>query len=108
MKKLEIILGLIALIGILLKLLLIPGGGILLTLSLSMLAMCYYLSFAFLNGIPLIEIFKKKSYENITPLKMIGVVGFGFALSAIAIGILFSLQFWPGARIQLQSGFVCL
>lgn len=108
MKRIEKILGLTALIAVILKLLLIPGGGALLTLSLAPLAIYYYLSFAILNDIQLKDIFKKESYNGITPLKMIGVIVFGLTLSAITIGALFYLQFWPGAFIQLQAGFVFL
>ncbi|MDZ7741008.1 MAG: hypothetical protein U5Q03_04480 [Bacteroidota bacterium] len=35
---------------------------------------------------------------------MIGAVGLGLALSAILMGALFKLQFWPGGTAQLKIG----
>ncbi|HKR04707.1 MAG TPA: hypothetical protein VJY62_08715, partial [Bacteroidia bacterium] len=96
MKKAEKILGSIAFMGLILKLSLIPGGGILISLSLLTLAFLYYFSFAFLNDIPLKNIFKKESYNGISPLKMIGTAGIGIALAQCTLGLLFKIQNYEG------------
>ena len=107
MKKFELIVGLIAILGIVLKLLHIPGSGVLTALTLSTLSMFYYVfSFALFNGIRIRDIFKKASYKDTNAKRIIGAIGLGFALSAITIGGLFKLQFWPGATIQLMAGLV--
>lgn len=107
MKKFELIVGLIAILGIVLKLLHIPGSGLLTVLTLLTLSMFYYaFSFALFNGIRLRDIFKKASYKDTSVKRIIGAVGLGFALSTIIIGVLFKLQFWPGAMVQLMTGLV--
>mgnify|MGYP006193907931 CR=1 FL=1 len=107
MKKFELIIGLIAILGIVLKLFHIPGSGVLTVLTLSTLSMFYYVfSFALFNDIRLRDIFKKASYKDTNAKRIIGAIGLGFALSTITIGGLFKLQFWPGATVQLMAGLV--
>ena len=107
MIKLEKILGIIVVIGLILKFTLIPGGGILLTLSLMTLACLYYpLGFALLNRIGFKQIFKKESYKGLSALRIIGAIGAGIAFSAICVGILFKLQHWTGANINLIAGLI--
>lgn len=109
MLKLEKILGIIVVIGLVLKFTLIPGGGILLTLSLMTLACLYYpLGFALLNRIGFKQIFKKESYKGLSALRIIGAIGAGMAFSAICVGILFKLQLWAGANINLIAGLATL
>ena len=105
MKKTERICGLIAIIGLIFKLIHFPLGSILFTLSLSVLAILYcYLSFAYFNDIALKEVLKKESYKNITPLTLIGLIGFGSCTSCVVVGILFYLQFWGSSFIYLNTG----
>jgi len=107
MKRFELIVGLIAIFGIVLKILHIPGGGILTVLTLTTLSFFYYVfSFTFFNSIRLQDIFKKVSYKGTNSKKIIGTIGLGFALSTVIIGGLFKLQFWPGAAIVLMTGLV--
>ena len=107
MKKFELIVGLIAIIGIALKLMNLPGSGILTVLALLTLSMFYFIfSFALFNDIRLRDIFKKVAYKDTNAKRIIGAIGLGFALSAIIIGGLFKLQFWPGATVQLMTGLV--
>ena len=111
MKKFERIVGIIAIFGIILKILNIPGSSILNSLALTMLSMLYYaFSFALFNGIRLRNIFKKAAYKetNTNAKRIIGAIGLGWALSAIIIGGLFKLQSWPGANVQLMSGLATL
>lgn len=106
MQKIEVTLGTIALIGIILKVFNLPGAGLLLILSLSTLSLFYYLSFALFNGIRLRDIFKSNAYAHTNAKKIIGAVGLGFALSALVMGSLFKLQFYPGAAVQLVTGLL--
>jgi hypothetical protein len=107
MKKLEKILGVAFLIALILKLTLLPGGGILATFSLLILANLYFLfGFALFNQIALKDIFKGASYNGIPALRIIGAIGTGSALSVLCVGILFRLQHWPGASINIITGVI--
>jgi hypothetical protein len=109
MKKFELIVGFIAILGIFLKILHIPGGSILTVLAFSTLSMFYYVfSFALFNGISLRNIFKKVSYKDTNAKRIIGAIGLGWALSAILTGVLFKLLFWSGANIQLRGGLYAI
>ena len=107
MKTTEKILGIIIVLSLVLKIFNIPGNSVLFVFSVSFLVMIYfYLGFALFNEIPLKGIFKKKSYENIHGLRIIGAVFSGMSLSMILAGILFKIQHWPGENTQLASGLV--
>ena len=109
MKKFELIVGLIAILGIFLKILHLPGSGILITLAFTTLSMFYYVfSFALFNGIRLRDIFKKASYKDTNAKRIIGAIGLGWAISSIVMGGLFKLQFWAGANMQLLAGLVTI
>ncbi len=109
MKKFEKIFGIITIIALVMKLFLIPGAGILLTLSLSVLSCFYFLfGFAFFNGIKLKQIFQSSSYKGISALRIIGSIGLGIGLSEICMGILFKIQHWPGAHLQLHCGLLII
>lgn len=102
MKLTEKILAVLILIAIGMKLFLIPGGGVLLVLALQTLTIIYFaLGFAFFNGIRLRNIFKKSSYTGISTMRVVGAIVTGICLSNLLVGILFKLQFWPGANPML-------
>lgn len=104
MKKLEKILGIIILFAIIYKFLHLPGASLLLIVSVLPLATIYYFGFAFFNDIRLHDILKKTSYENLSTKRIFGCGIFGVLLSSVVIGILFKLQFYPGASLQLSIG----
>jgi len=106
MRKFELIVGIIAIVSFLFKLLHLPGSSILLVLSFSTLSIFYYLSFALFNGIRLKDIFKSTSYKNTNAKRIIGAVGLGFALSALIMGALFKIQLWSGGVMQLTIGLI--
>ncbi len=109
MKKAEIIFGTLAIIGLTINLLDIPGGIVLTVLTLSIISTLYmYLSFALFNDIRLGKIFKKDSYKRISTMKIVGAIMVGFALSITMIGILFKFQSWPGASFNLGFGLFWL
>lgn len=107
MFKLEKILGVLAVIGIILQLAFIPGAGIVMVLSVTTLALLYYfLGFALFNRIGFKEIFKQESYNGISTQRIIGSIGAGWAISLICLGILFKLQHFPGSKILLIVGLI--
>jgi hypothetical protein len=109
MKKAELIFATLSILALGLSLLSIPGFGFLSTMLLMTLAVFYfYFGFALFNEIRLRNIFQKDSYKNISPLRIIGAVGVGFALSSTLIGIMFTFQNWTGAKINLGVGLVSL
>ena len=107
MKKFELIVGIIAIFGILLKIFLIPGGGILMVLACAILSVFYYVfSFALFNDIKLRNIFKKVSYKDTNAKRIVGAIGLGWGISTIIFGGIFKLQLWAGANINLLTGLV--
>ena len=110
MKRFEKLLIILAIVGYVLKMLLIPGGSMLFYYCSIILWWLYFLlGFAFFNGIRLKALFKKESYTGIPMLHILGAVFTGLALSVGVLGILFKLMTWPGAGINLFVGMiVCL
>ena len=99
MRIIEIILSVLFTFGLFLKLSFIPGGAALITLSLSLLSMFYFLfSFTYFNKIKLKNIFNKEDYKNIPPAKIIGTIGFGIGLSTLLTGLLYKIMDWPGGN----------
>ena len=107
MKKVEISLYIIALIGLAFMHFHYPGSDVLNILSYFSLASLYfYLGFAIFNNIRFRNIFKKVSYSALNTNRIGGAVCTGIALSTAAIGILFKLQSYPGAEIMLYIGLI--
>ena len=107
MIKLEKILGIIFLVGLIFKLTFITGASLLLTVSLLALACLYYpLGFAFFNQIGFRKILKKDSYKGLSKLRIIGAIVAGMSLSPICVGILYKIQNWTGANINLEIGLI--
>ena len=109
MKKFELIVGFLAILGICLKFVHLPGSSYLTVFSFMTLSMFYSaFSFALFNSIKLRNIFVKSSYKDTNAKRIIGAVGLGLALSTTITGGLFKLQFWPGANMQLLAGLVVM
>jgi len=107
MKKIEIGIFSILALGLVLRLIQLPGSGIFFVLGWSLLSMFYfYLSFAYFNNVGLRRLFKRDSYSGIGAMRIILAVISGIALSVLCIGCLFKMQFWPGADINLLVGLV--
>ncbi len=107
MKLTEKILVCIALLGIIFKIFLLPGGGLLIVISTGILSMLYFfLGLSIFNNIPLKKMFTEKTFENVSALKIVGSIGFGFSLSTLVIGIMFNIQFWAGATLMLITGLI--
>jgi hypothetical protein len=109
MKVFEQILVAIALLGFLMKVMLIRGGSELLFLGCTLGALFYWsLSFATFNHIPLSAIFKKTSYANVSAGRILGSIGLGMALCTIIIGIQYRLLLLGGAAEMITIGAASL
>lgn len=106
MKILEKVLAALILLSIIMKLSHLQGASVLFVVSVGSLSNVYYfLSIGLFNDISFKKMFKKKSYEGISTLRIIGSVAAGFAFSIAIIGILFKIQHYPGANMMLILGF---
>ena len=105
MKRIEFITAFLIVLGIGMKLLLIPGGSVILGISLTVLACLYYPAGIFyFNNIHLTGIFKKKSYKELSFLRVTGAVAGGLIFSILCVGMLFKLLQLPGSRPMLIAG----
>ncbi|MFK7755413.1 MAG: hypothetical protein AB8B53_00625 [Flavobacteriales bacterium] len=105
MKILEKTLIVLLLIGALFKLMHWPGAGPLFVIGLTFLSMTYFIfSFFLFHGIGFRQIFKKESYSAIGHKTAIFSILAGlFCLSTLLVGIMFRIQFWPGANVMLTA-----
>jgi uncharacterized protein len=107
MKLTEKILAGLGLLGIILKLMLIPGGSIVFLLGIQLLSIVYFIfGFALFNKIRLRNIFKGDSYAHTNVMRIIGGVCTGLCLSVLLTGIMFKILLWPGAAPMLIIGLV--
>jgi hypothetical protein len=110
MKKLELILSISSFVGIQwIMFFLIPGGTIILILSMFMLSLLYFfLSFVLFNNIGFRKIFRKVSYKDTSSNRILFSFVTGIFLSATVFSILFKLLFWSYASIILMFGIIGL
>jgi len=95
----------LAALGLFFKLMLYPGGAVLLVISLSALSCLYmFFDFALANNIRLRNLFKGESYHDYKVLRILGAIAMGMVLAMLCTGILFRLMFWPGANVMLIEG----
>lgn len=105
MRKIEIVLGLSALISAILNLFDYPMSTQLLLVSIGNLSIFYmYFSIPLFNKIPFREMFSRSSYTGISKLRIIGSLALGLSFSASLIGLLFKLMIWPNADLELVIG----
>ena len=96
MRKIELILGILATLSITYKFLIGNELNPILIISILGLSLFYtYFSFAYFNFIHLNRIFKRSSYQEISNWKIFGTIGLGFGLGLTTLGILWSLMYWP-------------
>jgi hypothetical protein len=105
MKKAEKILVCLAVIGIILRFLLINYSGLLMVISFTLLSILYFpLGFLLFNDIRLRDIFKRQSYRGVSRLKLIGTVGVGISLVSVILGICFRILGYEGSYLLLKEG----
>lgn len=109
MKVLEKLAVGLAILGFIFKLFLLPGAGILLTLSLSALAVLYMLSGISIskNNPSRIPVFNGvRQQMNAKQLFLITLLCYGLAV--LCMGILFKLMFFPSSQTMLSAGFMTI
>jgi len=107
MKKIELVFGLLAVIGIILMFLHIPGSALSSVFILTILSLFYFIfSFALFNEIRLRDVFKPEAYKDTNLLKITGAIILGISISLVIFGIQFKLLFWQGANEQLILGLL--
>ena len=109
MKKFEIILGCVFLLGVILKKVDIPGGIILMALSLIFLILLYFpFSFFLLNEKKLKDIFKKHTYKGIGVYKTIVSIFTGYTFFTFILGVLFIALDYSGKWTVFITGGIWL
>ncbi len=98
-------------LAILAKLVPLPFNSIVITFAALALSLLYFFfGFAVFTSIGFRQIFKKDSYANLKPWDIIISVFTGMAFQILVIGLLFKIQYWPGAGIMsftaLMSSFL--
>lgn len=107
MKKLEIILIIGAVVGLLLSLFNVPLNSLIVSVFFIALGSIYfYLGFALLNGIRFRNILKAESYKGVGPWRIAIAIGTGIALSNLTMGFMFSILSYPMAETLLTFGMV--
>jgi hypothetical protein len=107
MKKIEIILIALGFLGLTMILMHLPGGSFFTLTPFIILAFIYmYSGFALFNGIRFRRVFKKDSYHNIKPTRIVGAIGIGMALNISILGVIFKFLHYPGASFLLLAGLV--
>ncbi len=107
MKKAELILIAITIVGCILHLLNIGGGSFFTTIFSLILSLLYFpLGIFLFNDVKLSRIGKKESYNGLNVFKQVSFVLIGMALQVLVLGILFKVMFWPGANIMSVMGLV--
>ena len=90
----RIVLGLFVL-GAVCEVLHIPGP--ILTVSMLLLMFYYvFFSFTFLNNVKFKEMFKRKSYLEISKQRILGTIVIGVGIGVLIIGLLFNILIIPG------------
>jgi len=107
MKKLEMILIIGAIIGLLLVVLEIPLDSLIVSVFFITLSCLYFcLGFALFNNIALRKIFEADSYKGIGTWRILIAIGAGLALSILTIGFMFAILSYPLAKTLLVVGIV--
>ncbi|MFO7755444.1 MAG: hypothetical protein R6V34_05630 [Bacteroidales bacterium] len=103
MKKIELSLLIISLVGIILVIAGLEAAWYVVIPFLMLLGIFYYFfGFALLNNISPGGIFKSVSYKGISPLRIFGSVLAGIALSWVPFAVLFKLREYPmGGTLSL-------
>ncbi len=107
MKKLELILIVGAIVGILMALFHVTSYSWVVSFFFLTLSCLYYIfGFALLNNIPGRKIFKSDSYNGLGTWRILIAIGTGWAISTLVLGYLFSIRSYPMAELFLVVGLV--
>lgn len=105
MRAIEKILISIFLISIFLKMIPLPGASPLITLASLALFLLYFLGgFILLLKIKISKLFSSTSYSGYKAIDILLAVFGGISIALLLLGILFKLNYWPGAAIMTLQG----
>ncbi|MEX2411844.1 MAG: hypothetical protein WD607_10850, partial [Candidatus Paceibacterota bacterium] len=100
--KTELIISIISIVAFILFFFDLSGAAILMTLSVLVLSIIYFLGGLFVfNNISLKAAFKEKAIKNIDTYKIIGSIMIGLGTSALLVYILFYLLHWPFTKTEI-------
>lgn len=109
MKKWEKILWSLFFVGLVFKLMHLPGAGIITVFSLVLVSLFYfYLGIGVFNNLSVKQMFNRKNYTNKIRFNLLFGALFGIVLATLVIGILFKFMLWPGGNILLSAGLISL
>lgn len=95
----------ISTMGLLMKLAPVPGAGVIMTLGIVPLSALYIaFGFAIFNDIRLRSVFSKRSYAQVRFSTVVFAMITGLTIALLLLGVLFKLQYWPGASPVLSAG----
>lgn len=107
MKKTLLIISALAIISLVSKFFHLPGGNMIFTASMAVIALLLaYFSYPLLNGLKIKEAVKSETLKSMDKLSLSASVLLGFCLGMLVIGTLFKLMFWPGSRMIALAGIV--
>lgn len=87
----------------------IAGSGLILTIAaLTLSGIYFFFGFAIFTGIGFRGIIKNESYKHLKPYDIIISVFAGMAFQSVVMGLLFQLQYWPGAGIMTVAAILSL
>lgn len=107
MKRFEIVLIVLIVLGFILNISGVAGGALVISLSIFTLSAFYFLCSYFLfSNIGLRDAFKSSTFKSLSILRIIGAFFCGAFLGLGLLGLLFKWQFWPGASFMLLVALV--
>jgi putative Mn2+ efflux pump MntP len=107
MIKLETILIIGAVVGLLMSLFDVPLNSLIVSMFFIALGLLYfYLGFALFNDIRFRNILKAESYKGVGPWRIAIAIGTGIALSDLTVGFMLTLNKYPMAKSFLSMGLV--
>ena len=93
--------------GFVLKLLHLEGAGLLIGLSITLLALLYFfLGLLLFNAISFRQVFKGNAFKGISAIRILGSIGVGIILALSILGVMFSILHLEGAGFMLTFGLV--
>lgn len=109
MKKLENALLIMLVISILAKTLPVTGSGPALTFIALILSVVYFFfGFVIFTKIRFREILKTETYKHLKPWDIIISIVTGVVFQTVVLGLIFKLQYWPGAHYMSRAGLIML
>ncbi|NPA34146.1 MAG: hypothetical protein GXO48_04355 [Chlorobi bacterium] len=108
MKKVELILAIVAIVSVVLKVYSVEWAFMLALFSLTTLAMLYFYSGVYYPaGVwKLKSVFSSNGSENVDKFQKLVSLIAGISIALTILGVLFKIMNWPQATVQLQMGII--